>query len=271
MAGQGCRLIVIKGAGVETMWERTKRLINSYLDDLIERTSGPDRDVRQITRAEIARLNELEVQARASVKMLEKELAEVELKMIGLSERQRMATERGDAAGASSASSELVALSSHRDFLKQQITEANSSAARAQALREQRRTMGNELANETYLTSMRENIAGLQSPFDKNDPSATIDEMRARLGRFSEPTIDSRVAEAERELEAQRAQSQVDDILSRYKQSVNDPPVASRENVPPPAQTQPSSPAPSKPMSEEEEPEQPKSLGRNEGPLRPID
>lgn len=253
------------------MWDRTKRLINSYLDDLIERTSGPDRDIRQITRAEIARLNELEVQARASVKMLEKELAEVELKMIGLAERQRIASERGDAAGASSASSELVSLSSHRDFLKQQISEANSSAARAQALREQRRSMGNELANETYMTSMRENIAGLQSPFDKNDPSATIDEMRARLSRYSEPTIDSRVAEADRELEAQRAHSQVDDILARYKQSVNDPPATPRETVSPQAQTRPTSPAPSTPRTEDEEPEQQKSLGRNEGPVRPID
>jgi phage shock protein A len=253
------------------MWERTKRLINSYLDDLIERTSGPDRDIRQITRAEIARLNELEVQARASVKMLEKELAEVELKMIGLAERQRIAVERGDAAGASSASSELVSLSSHRDFLKQQISEANSSAARAQALREQRRTMGNELANETYMTSMRENLAGIQSPFDKNDPSATIDEMRARLSRYSEPSIDSRVADAERELEAQRARSQVDDMLARYKQSVNDPPATPRETVSPSAQTQPTSPAPSMPATENEEPEQPKSLGRNEGPVRPID
>jgi hypothetical protein len=251
------------------MWQRTKRLINSYLDDLIERTSGPDRDVRQITRAEIARLNELEVQARTSIKMLEKELAEVELKMIGLAERERLATERGDAAGASSASSELIALASHRDFLKQQIAEATSSAARAQALREQRRRAGTDLANETYMTSMRENLAGIQSPFDKNDPSATIDEMRARLGRYSEPTIDSRVAEADRELEAQRARAQVDDILARYKQSANDPPPAAQERVPPPSQ--PQKPASTTAVSEEDEPEQQKSLGRNEGPIRPID
>ena len=58
------------------MWNRTKRLINSYLDELIERTSGPDKDVRQITRAEVARLNELEVQTLASVKLFEKELAD---------------------------------------------------------------------------------------------------------------------------------------------------------------------------------------------------
>src|SRR2546423_4528808 len=88
------------------MWNRTKRLINSYLDELIERTSGPDKDVRQITRAEVARLNELEVQTLASVKMFEKELAEVELKMIGVTERERMARERGDMASAESAGRE---------------------------------------------------------------------------------------------------------------------------------------------------------------------
>ena len=44
------------------MWNRTKRLINSYLDDLIQRVSGPDREAREITSAELTRLNELEVQ-----------------------------------------------------------------------------------------------------------------------------------------------------------------------------------------------------------------
>jgi hypothetical protein len=100
------------------MWQRTKRLINSYLEDMIERVSSPDREVRQITRAEIARLNELEVQTRAAAKMLEKELAEVELKMVGVSERERLSRERGDEAGAASSARELISLSTHRDFLK---------------------------------------------------------------------------------------------------------------------------------------------------------
>ena len=73
----------------KTMWHRTKRLINSYIDDLIERVSSPDRDVRGITRAEIARLQELEVQTRASAKVLEKELAEIGLKILGVAERER--------------------------------------------------------------------------------------------------------------------------------------------------------------------------------------
>src|SRR5918911_453347 len=146
------------------MWNRTKRLINSYLDELIERTSGPDKDVRQITRAEVARLNELEVQTLASVKMFEKELAEVELKMIGVTERERMARERGDVTAAESAGRELVRLGEHRDMLKQQIGEARASAARARQVREERRQQGESLATETHLTTMRENLAGIQAP-----------------------------------------------------------------------------------------------------------
>ena len=113
------------------MWDRTKRLINSYLDELIEKVSSPDKDVRQVTRAEIARLNELEVQTMASVKMFEKELAEVELKILGIAEREKMMRERGDLATAERAVREIETLSAQRDLLKQQIGEAKASAARA--------------------------------------------------------------------------------------------------------------------------------------------
>ena len=90
------------------MWNRTKRMISSYLDEMIEKVSSPDKEVRAVTRAEIARLNELEVQTLASVKLAEKELAEVELKMVGLAERERMARERGDAVASDSAGRALM-------------------------------------------------------------------------------------------------------------------------------------------------------------------
>jgi hypothetical protein len=238
------------------MWGRTKRLINSYLDELIERASGPDREVREVTRAELARLNELEVQARASVKMLEKELAEVELKMIGVAERERQLRERGDASAAS-ATEELVRLSSHRDMLKQQIGEANSSAERARALREERGRAKHDLVNETHLTTMRENLAGIQAPFGANDPAATLEEMKARLGHAGTPTIEDKIAAAEREHEAERARAQVDELLARYKQGVT------RDEARPAS-------APAEP-AKGEDPDKPKTLGRSEGPIRPID
>jgi len=254
------------------MWQRTKRLINSYLDDMIERASGPDKDVRAITRAEMVRLNELEVQARASAKMLEKELAEVELKLMGAAERERIARERGDATAVASAANDMVALSSHRDLLKQQIQEANSSAARAQALREERSRQGTELANETYLTEMRESLASIQSPFDATDPSATIDEMRSRLQSHSIDTTASRVAQADHELETERARRQAEELLAQYKAKLAGEPQKTDVVPPPkPSSSVESSAGPSSRLDEDEGPEQKKTLGPADGPLRPID
>jgi len=250
------------------MWNRTKRMINSYLDEMIEKVSRPDKDVRAITRAEIARLNELEVQTLASVKMYEKELAEMELKMVGLAERERIARERGDAMTADSAGRALMQLASQRDLLKQQISEAKSSAARSRALREERRVMGEELANETHLTSMRENLAGIQTPFDATDPSATIEEMRMKLNRPASAATDARIAELEHEQAEATRRAQVDDVLSRYKQSL----AGSEASVtsPPPVATQSPAAQTNKPIDEEGK-EEPKTLGRNSGPVRPID
>jgi phage shock protein A len=256
-----------------TMWNRTKRLINSYLDELIERVSSPDKDVRQVTRAELARLNELEVQTLGSVKMFEKELAEIELKMIGLSERERIAREQGDLAAAENAGRALVALGSQRDLLRQQISEGKTSAARARALRDERSRMGDELANETRLTNMRENIAGLNTPFNSSDPSSTIDEMRTRLNRPQVSENEARLAEAEQQLEAEQKRARVDEMLARYKGTL----VNSETNVDqPPPDPQTGAPTRTDPSAdarpdESEEPNPPKTLGRNQGPIRPID
>ncbi|MCI0486962.1 MAG: hypothetical protein L0229_10215 [Blastocatellia bacterium] len=251
------------------MWRRTKRLINSYLDDLINRASSPEKDVRAMTRAEIGRLNEIEVQSRASVKVFEKELAEVELKMIGVAERERQAREQGNAPVASTATNNLIALSSQRDLLKKQIADASAAAERARVLREERRQIGEELATETHLTSMRENLAGIQSPFDATDPASTIDEMRARLNRSGTPAVDSRVAEADRELEAERARAAADELLARYKQGISGG--ASKENTAQSPSAKPSTPSPSSESVEDEGAKSSKSLGRTDGPLRPID
>jgi hypothetical protein len=255
------------------MWNRTKRLINSYLDELIERASAPDKDVRRVTRAELARLNELEVQTLGSVKMFEKELAEIELKMIGVSERERIARERGDLAAAESAGRELVNLGSHRDLLRQQISEGKASAARARALRDDRKRMGEELATETHLTTMREDIAGLNTPFGKNDPASTLEEMRMRLNRPGLSESEARLAEAERQFEEEQKRARADELLARYKSSIaaGEANVA-QESPPPPAKASNqaetlSDVAP----SESEQPDQPKTLGRNSGPVRPID
>lgn len=246
-----------------SMWERTKRLINSYLDNLVERLSNPDSQVREVTRAEVTRLNELEVQARASAKMLEKELAEVELKIAGLFERERILKERGDLTGAASAATDLRGLAEQIVLLRQQLTEANASAARAKKLREERRLIGEELTSETHLTRMREDLAGIQTPFDATDPAATIDEMRSRLRPTGFQSIDDRVAEADREMESLRRSSRVDDILAQYKQR------AAESNQPKP--TAPSSAPEPKSAVSDEVPAEEKTLGRADDRVKPID
>jgi adenine-specific DNA methylase len=253
------------------MWHRTKRLINSYLDDLIQRVSSPDREARGITRAEIARLNELEVQTRASAKVLEKELAEVGLKILGVAERERIARDRGDEASASAAGSQLVALSAQRDLIMQQLGEANAAAERARALREERRILGEDLATETHLTTMRENLSSVQTPFAGTDPSATIDEMRERLRRSGASLADSRVAEADRELEAERARARVEDVLSRYKQGVGGGEPQPQGAPPQAASTTTSGTKAAESGADDEAPGQSKTLGRTDGPVRPID
>jgi hypothetical protein len=252
------------------MWQRTKRLINSYLDDLIERTNRPDREAREVTRAELARLNELEVQTRASAKVLEKELAEVELKMIGMAERERMARERGDEASASTAGRQLVALGAQRDLIKQQLGEASSAAERARSLREERKRLGEDLATESHLTAMRENLSSVHSPFDSTDPSATIDEMRQRIKRSGSLT-DDRVAEADRALAEERARARVDEMLSRYKQGVTGTEVSSQSPTTPSNSATPAKPESHDPQADDDAPGQSKSLGRTDGPVRPID
>src|SRR5215203_4087011 len=163
------------------MWQRTKRVINSYLDNMIEKTSSPDEDVRALTRGEVARLNEYEVQSRASVKLFEKELAEAELKIIGLAEREKIFRGQGNEDAAGKAAYAIQTLAAQRDVLKQQISEARGAAEKAKALREERKVQGVELTNDLYLTQMRENIASVNSGFGVNDPASTIEEMRSRL------------------------------------------------------------------------------------------
>ncbi|HLF84243.1 MAG TPA: hypothetical protein VI837_08725 [Blastocatellia bacterium] len=255
------------------MWHRTKRLINSYLDDLIQRVSSPDREARGVTLAEVARLHELEVQTRASAKVLEKELAEVGLKILGVAERERISRERGDEASASAAGKQLVALSAQRDLIMRQLAEANAAAERARTLREERRIQGEDLAAETHLTAMRENLSSIQAPFDSKDPSATIDEMRERLRRSGASLTDTRVADADRELEAERARAQVEDVLSRYKQGVTggQPQTPTQGSTPPATATAPPATNAVESSPDDKTPGQSKTLGRTDGPVRPID
>ncbi len=251
------------------MWRRTKRLINSYLDNLIEKTSSPDKDIRALTRGEVARLNEYEVQSRASVKLFEKEMAEIDLKILALAEREKIFRGDGNNLNADRAAETIQALAAQRDLLKQQISEAGAAAEKAKALREERKVQGTELANDMYLTEMRENIASVNSGFGVGDPASTIDEMRSRLSRTSIPSLDAQVADADRELNSLQSKSKIDDVLARYKNQLSDvPPLETK--LPQPTQTQtPDTSSPNR-VQDEEKPQE-KTLGRSDGSIRPID
>src|SRR5262249_61622609 len=111
------------------MWQRTKGLINSYLDSLIDRTSRPESELRDVTREEIARLNEVEARARGAAKMIEKQIAEAELKLTGAAERQRMARERGDATAEADAARLVAGMQWEGCILKGQLLNAMESIA----------------------------------------------------------------------------------------------------------------------------------------------
>jgi len=260
------------------MWQRTKRMINSYLDSLIDRTGRPESELRDVTRAEIARLNEVEVRARGAAKIIEKQLAEAELKLTGVTERQRMARERGDGTGEADAARIAAGLQQECDMLKGQLAEANASVARARALREDRRSSVDDLAAQTHLTSMQETLAGMQSPFNATDPSGVIDEMRSKIRRGASPP--SAVEQADAELAAQAKKSKVDDLLEQYKRGLDqgsaDPiprqasflaPEAAgvKEDLPG------ASPSPGGSTEVKSDPEETKTLGPASGPVRPID
>jgi phage shock protein A len=253
------------------MWQRTKRMINSYLDNMIEKTSSPDEDVRALTRGEVARLNEYEVQSRASVKLFEKELAEVELKIIGLVEREKIFRGQGNEEAAGKAAYAIQTLSAQRDLLKQQISEARGAAEKAKALREERKVQGVELTNDLYLTQMRENIASVNSGFGVNDPASTIEEMRSRLSSTSVPSIEAQVADADRELKALESKSKIDDVLAQYKNRLTDEPLQETKLPKPQATQTPETSASPNRLIEEESTEQEKTLGRSDGTIRPID
>jgi phage shock protein A len=256
------------------MWRRVKRVINSYLDSLIDRAGNPDREVRDVTRGEMARLMELEARSAASVKLYQKELAEIDLKLIGLGERFKQAQESGDAAAMTSLGGPIESLSAQRDLLKKQIADAGSAAARASALREERRRVGEELATETNLTRMKEGISSLDSSFASSDPGGTIEEMRERLGRRGAVTLDAGVAAADRELEIAQRQSRVDDILARYKGGIDDSASQSPASSTVPATTRSggqNADQAAPPAAEDEPIENRKSLGRTDGPVRPLD
>jgi len=54
------------------MWNRTKRLVNSYLDNLIDKVESPDNQVQQAGSVKASQLGANAVESLATVKLFEK-------------------------------------------------------------------------------------------------------------------------------------------------------------------------------------------------------
>src|SRR5262249_60400731 len=117
------------------------------------------------------------------------------------------------------------------------------------------------------VAAMRDGLSSLDVPLSSTDPGATIDEMRARLGKSSSSLSDAqqKALEADRRLEEARSQASVEDMLARYKQGISpvSPPAATQSN-PPQKQNQTES------QKEDEQPPSEKTLGPTSTPPNPI-
>jgi len=97
------------------------------------------------------------------------------------------------------------------------------------------------------------------------------DLMRARLNVSATPSAESLAAQADRELELERARSAADDLLARYKRAVeSDESLVSGAPARQPVSAVPPGSGP-EPRKDDEGPDEAKTLGRTEGPIRPID
>ncbi|HEY6333685.1 MAG TPA: hypothetical protein VI756_30490, partial [Blastocatellia bacterium] len=215
-----------------------------------------------------------------NAKVLEKQIAEIELKMSGVAEREKILQRQGLAGSPSGAADQLRALDEQRSMLVKQLAQANAAAERSRSLREERGAGGEELATETHLTAMKENLASIHSNFGANDPSSVIDEMRSRINRsgaVSSPGADL-AAEADRELAREAKRTSVEDMLSQYKQSIANPELETTVPTTPdsatqnqPAANQTANPSQPSDASGNTGPSEGKTLGRVDGPIRPID
>src|SRR5947199_106153 len=69
------------------MWNRTKRLVNSYLDNLIDKVESPDKQVQEAGTVKASQLGSNAVEALATVKLFEKRITELEAKIATLESR----------------------------------------------------------------------------------------------------------------------------------------------------------------------------------------
>ncbi|HZS44567.1 MAG TPA: hypothetical protein VFC63_05650 [Blastocatellia bacterium] len=201
------------------MWNRTKRLVNSYLDNLIDKVEKPDQQVQDAGTVKASQLGASAVESLANVKMFEKRITETEAKIATLESRipllsndtQRMIMQ-----------SQLDTSRAELLDLQQRLTQARGSAIQAQKAMKEHPGQVRETMNNARLAQMGETLAGTSMPTKADDPFWVMDEMKSKIEQrsavSSAQTADARIAAADAELE--KPESVVDDLLSQYKRDV---------------------------------------------------
>jgi len=203
----------------EVMWNRTKRLVNSYLDNLIDKVEKPDQQVQNAGTVKASQLGANAVESLANVKIFEKKITETEAKIATLESRIPLLTN----------DTQKMILQSQLDTsraelldLQQRLTEARGSAIRAQKAMKEHPGQVRETMNNARLAEMGETVAGAAMPTSTDDPFWIMDEMKSKIEQraaaSSAQTTDAKIAAADAELEKPGAL--VDDLLSQYKRDV---------------------------------------------------
>src|SRR5258708_15778674 len=133
------------------MWNRTKRLVNSYLDNLIDKVESPDKQVEQVGAVKSSQLGSNAVEALATVKLFEKRITELEAKIATLESRIPMITN----------STQKMLLQSQLDTsraelldLQQRVMVARGTAIQAQKAAKEHPHKVHETMNNARLAQM---------------------------------------------------------------------------------------------------------------------
>ena len=207
------------------MWNRTKRLVNSYLDNLIDKVESPDKQVQQAGAVKSSQLGTNAVEALATVKLFEKKITELEAKIATLESRIPMIT---NSTQKMLLESQLETSRAELLDLQQRVMVARGTAIQSQKAVKEHPHKVHETMNNARLAQMGEALAGSAGgATSTDDPFWVMDEMKNKIEQRNamsgSMTADAKIAAADAELEKPGAA--VDDLLSQYKRDLASQPL----------------------------------------------
>jgi len=191
------------------MWKRAKRVINSYLDNLISKFEEPDAALQHATQVKASALGQSAAESLATQKLFEKRIAELELEIATVETRIRIA--EGSPDKVARLSQHLQTLQAELADLQARLPQARQASAQAmRALKEHKHDIGQAIT-DSNLADIKETIANTSGAFSSDAIGVTFDEMRDKILLKAQA---SHLLDSEPDLEPQQ---NVDDILSQYK------------------------------------------------------